>query len=108
MTGGEDTVASDTQTFVGLEAYSQDGEKIGKVRDVISDPESDTEDCLVIKYGRFRDLVVPADVVQKQGERITVPFTSSFLDIAPRVGTNGKLSGGERNQLEHFFHPHDS
>ena len=83
----------DTQELVGLEAYSRDGEKIGKVKDVISDPDSYTEDCLVIKYGLFRDLVVPADVVQKQGERITVPFTYSFLDIAPDVGTNGKLSG---------------
>ena len=101
-------MASDTQAFVGLEAYSRDGEKIGKVRDVICDPKSGTEDCLIIKYGRFRDLVVPADVVQKQGEHITVPFTSSFLDIAPLVGTDGKLSGRERIQLEDFFHPHNA
>ena len=98
-------MTSNTQELVGIEAYSRDGEKIGKVKDVICDPESDTEDCLIIKYGLFRDLVIPADVVQKQGERITVPFTYSFLDIAPRVGTNGKLSSTERNQLEHFFHP---
>ena len=71
-------MTSNTQELVGLEAYSRDGEKIGKVKDVICDPESDTADCLVIKYGLFRDLVVPADVVQKQGERITVPFTHSF------------------------------
>ena len=98
-------MTSNTQELVGLEAYSREGEKIGKVKDVICDPESDAEDCFVIKYGLFRDLVVPADVVQKQGERITVPFTHGFLDVAPRVGTKGKLSSKDRARLEHFFHP---
>jgi sporulation protein YlmC with PRC-barrel domain len=106
--GREEIMASSTQELVGLEAYSREGEKIGKVKDVICDPESDTEDCLVIKYGLFRDLVVPADVVQKQGECITVPFTHNFLDVAPRLGKKGKLSAKERDRLEHFFHPHSA
>ena len=98
-------MTSSTQDLVGLEAYSREGQKIGKVKDVICDPESDAEDCLVIKYGLFRDLVVPADVVKKQGECVTLPFTHSFLDVAPRVATKGKLSGKERDRLEHFYHP---
>ena len=101
-------MASSTQELVGLEAYSREGEKIGKVKDVICDPESAAEDCLVIKYGLFRDLVVPADVVKKQGESVTVPFTHSFLDVAPRVGTKGKLTSKERDRLEHFYHPHSA
>jgi len=99
-------MTSSTAELVGLEAYSREGEKIGKVKEVICDPESDADDCLVIKCGLFRDLVVPADVVQKQGECITVPFTHSFLDVAPRVGKKGKLSIKERDRLEHFYHPH--
>ena len=101
-------MTSDTQDLVGLEAYSRDGEKIGKVKDVFHDPEGDSEDCLVIKYGLFRDLVVPAGVVQREGERVTVPFTRSFLDVAPRVGTKGELTSNDRERLEHFFHPHSS
>jgi len=108
MTGKEEIMTSSTQVFVGLEAYTREGEKIGKVKDVICDPESGTEDCLVIKYGLFRDLVVPADVVQMQGERVTVPFARSFLDIAPRVWTKGRLPGKERDRLEHFYHPHSA
>jgi ribosomal 30S subunit maturation factor RimM len=91
---------------VGLEAFSREGEKIGKIKEVICDPDSDTHDCLVIKYGLFRDLVVPVDVVQKHGECVTVPFTHSFLDVAPRVGTKGKLSSKDRDRVEHFYHPH--
>ena len=60
-------MATSAQEFVGFEAYSREGEKIGKVKDVICDPDSDADECLVIKYGLFRDLVVPADVVQTAG-----------------------------------------
>ena len=101
-------MTSSTQDLVGLEAYSREGEKIGKVKDVICDPESDGDVCVVIKYGLFRDLVLPADVVEKQGECVTVPFTRAFLDVSPRVGTKGKLSSKDRDRVEHFFHPHSS
>ena len=101
-------MTSSTQDLVGLEAYSREGEKIGKVKDVICDPESDGDVCVVIKYGLFRDLVLPADVVEKQGVCVTVPFTRAFLDVSPRVGTKGKLSSKDRDRVEHFFHPHSS
>jgi len=104
----EEIMTSSTRELVGLEAYSRGGEKIGKVKDVICDPESDADDCLVIKYGLFRDLVIPADVVEKQGECVTVPFSHPYLDVAPRVGKKGKLSAKERDRLEHFFHPHNA
>jgi len=95
---------TDTQELVGLAAFAKDGGKIGKVKDVICDAESSSE-CLVIKYGLFRDLVVPADVVQKQGDGVTVPFSQGFLDVAPRVGSKGKLSSSEAARLERFYHP---
>jgi ribosomal 30S subunit maturation factor RimM len=97
-------MASIAQDLVGLEAFSREGDKIGKIKDVICDPESDSE-CLVIKASLFRDLVVPADVVEKRGESVAVPFSHSYLDVAPRVATKGKLSSKEMARLEHFYHP---
>ncbi len=72
-------MASNAHDYVGLEAFSRDGDKIGKIKEVICDPESASE-CLVIKYGLFRDLVVPVDVVVR-GETIVSQsrFTRSFL-----------------------------
>jgi hypothetical protein len=67
-----------TSDYVGLDAFSVDGEKVGTIKEVIHDPEKDSE-CLVIAYGLFRDLIVPLDVVERRGERITVPFSRSFL-----------------------------
>jgi hypothetical protein len=102
--GKEKIMASGAHDYVGLEAFSRDGDKIGKIKEVICDPESVSE-CLVIKYGLFRDLVVPVDVVERRGESVTVPFTRSLLDVAPRVGKKGELSSEERARLEHFYHP---
>jgi len=101
-------MTSTTQDLVGLEAYAADGRKIGKVMDVFRDPEGDAEDCLVIKYGLFRELIVPVGVVQRQGERLTLPLTRSALDFAPRVGIKGQLTSHDRERVEHFFHPHSS
>ena len=95
-------MASDAHDLVGLEAFSREGDKIGKIKEVICDPESVSE-YLVIKYSRFRDLVVPASVVEKRGDDVTVPFAHSFLDVAPRVARKGKLSIQESAHLEHFY-----
>jgi sporulation protein YlmC with PRC-barrel domain len=72
------------QLFLGLDAYSRDGERIGKVEDVIREPGSETVQCLVIRYGAFRDLVVPVDAVREKDGGVTVPVSDSFLDPAPR------------------------
>lgn len=91
------------QDLVGHEAYTQDGEKVGKIKQVICDPAA--SECVVIRYGLFRDLVVPADVLGMHGDAVTVPFARSFLDAAPRVGKKGELTSEEAARLQHFYHP---
>ena len=77
--------------LVGLVAVSRDGAKLGKLKDVFTDSESWSE-YLVIGRRLGRDLVIPADVVEMQGERVLVPFASSFLNSAPAVKAKGALS----------------
>jgi len=78
------------QTFVGLDACSRDGERIGQVRDVVRDPDSDAVDSLIIRYGAFRDLVVPVAAVRRKGRYVTVPFTRAYLDAVPHSGAGAK------------------
>ncbi len=92
------------EELVGLTAHSRDGDKLGKVTAVICDSEA-AHDCLVIKRSMFRNLVVPADVIEPGGEGVTVPFASSFLDVAPQVASKGTLSAEESARLLRFFHP---
>jgi sporulation protein YlmC with PRC-barrel domain len=72
----------DARRLVGLEAYSRDGQRIGKVEDVVRDPDPEKADCLVIGYGPFRNLVVPVDAVQRKNGGVTIPISGSFLDGA--------------------------
>jgi sporulation protein YlmC with PRC-barrel domain len=90
--------------LVGFEAVSQDGQTIGTIRDVISDPQS-ISDYLVIKYSLFYDVVVPADAVQKRGDTVTVLLARSFLDVVPRVVIDGPLSTEEGRRLQEFYRP---
>jgi sporulation protein YlmC with PRC-barrel domain len=97
-------MASGAQELVGLEAFSREGDKIGRIKDVICDPGA-LSDCVVIKHSLRRDLVVPADVVERRDEGVTVPFGTSYLHVAPRIATKGELSGEDRARLERFYHP---
>ena len=75
--------------LVGLQAFSEDGTKIGKVKDVITDRDAAAE-YLVI--GRFlTQLVVPAEVANSPGECVVVRFSSSFLDMAPSIRAKGTI-----------------
>ena len=89
--------------LVGLVAFSRDGTKLGKLKDVFSDSESSSE-YLVIGRRMTRDLVIPADVVEIEGERVLVPFASSFLNSAPAVKAKGAVSSEEHSRLEAFYH----
>ena len=97
-------MAPKAQELVGLKAFSRDGDKIGKVKGVLCGPQSDYE-CLVIKRSLVRDLVVPADAVEASGGSVTIPFTQSFLNVAPRIASEGPLSEEERARLQRFYHP---
>ncbi len=89
--------------LVGLVAVSRDGTKLGKLKDVFTDSESSSE-YLVIGRRLARDLVIPTDVVEMQGDRVLVPFVSSFLNSAPAVKAKGAISPEERRRLEAFYH----
>lgn len=89
--------------LVGLTAFSREGTKLGKLKDVISDGETSSE-YLVIGRRLARDLVIPTDVVEMPGDRVLVPFASSFLNSAPAVKGKGAMSPEEHSRLQAFYH----
>lgn len=90
------------QNLVGLEVFSREGTKLGKIKGVVDDGES-TAEYLVI--GRFlaRDMVIPLDTVETPGDRVVVPHGSSFLASAPTVKAKGRISPADAARLERFF-----
>lgn len=90
------------QNLVGLEVFSQDATKLGKIKGVVDDGESAAEYLVV---GRFlaRDMVIPLDAVEMPGDRVVVPHGSSFLANAPTVKAKGRISPEDAARLERFF-----
>jgi hypothetical protein len=88
--------------FVGLPAYSQEGSKLGKVKDVVDAGESAR--YLVIGSLFSRRLVVPSDVIEERGDAIVVPFTMSYLDMAPIVDSKAAVSSNDRDRLQAYYH----
>ena len=96
-------MASIARDLVGLEAYARDGAKLGKVVEALADVSSRGE-YIAIKKRFRRSLVVPTDVLEVRDDSIIVPFTSSFLDMAPQVRSGEQLSGEESAQIDSFYH----
>ena len=88
--------------YVGLIAYSRDGTKLGKVKDVVR--SGDTAEYLVIGGLLSRGRVVPCDVVTEDGACLMVPFMSSYLDMAPSVDARKPISSGDRERLRSYYH----
>lgn len=88
--------------FVGLPAFSRDGNKLGKVKEVVQSGES--ADYLVIGGVFSHRLVVPSDVIEERGDAVVVPFTSSYLDMAPLVDAKKPIPPDERDRLRNYYH----
>jgi hypothetical protein len=86
----------------GLKAWSHEGTRIGKIKDVVSDVETSTEYLVVSRFWCC-DLVIPTDLAERSDDRVVLPFSSSFLDMAPAVSTKGGVSAEDRGRLEHFY-----
>jgi sporulation protein YlmC with PRC-barrel domain len=95
-------MAFSARDLVGLEAVSRNGEKIGKIRNVISDPGLISE-YLVITYSLFYDLIIPTGTVERRGATVTVLFARLSLYVALRIATEGTLSSEDRRRLESFY-----
>lgn len=88
--------------YVGLEAFSREGTKLGKIKQVLGDHDSGAE-YLVIGRRLSRDLVIPAAMVEPPGDRVVVPRASSFLNCAPVVNTKGVISPEDAGRLRTFY-----
>lgn len=99
------TTVADRQ-FVGLPAFSREGTKLGKVKDVVDSGES--AKYLVIGGLFSRRLVIPSDVIQERGDAVIVPFTMSYLDMAPVVNPKEAISAFDRDRVRDYFHTRES
>jgi ribosomal 30S subunit maturation factor RimM len=88
------------QDLVGRDVYARDGDKVGQIRELVYGGE-----YVVVRRSLFSKIVVPVGVLHDPDGRLTIPFTSSYLDNAPRVDPKYELSPKDKAYLDSFYMP---
>ncbi|HJW75283.1 MAG TPA: PRC-barrel domain-containing protein [Thermoleophilia bacterium] len=93
-------MAVSSQDLVGRGVYAVDGSRMGTIKELIGDG-----DFAVVRR-LLSTLVAPVGVLEWSGDRLVIPHTSSYLDMAPKIDTKHPLSAQDRALLERFYMPH--
>ncbi|MEU9739732.1 PRC and DUF2382 domain-containing protein [Micromonospora chersina] len=91
---------------IGREVYDSDGDKIGTVGQVWADPAGRPA-WASVRTGLFgmNESLIPLQVAQVQGDRVTVPFDKGVVKDAPNVDADADepLSGAEVADLYRHY-----
>jgi uncharacterized protein (TIGR02271 family) len=94
------------QHVIGRDAYSQDGEKIGKVGQVFLDDDTNQPEFATVNTGFFgsNENFVPLAEATASEAGLTVPFSKSKVKDAPNVSTEqGHPSQDDERQLYEYY-----
>ena len=91
----------DESGLIGLHAFSSDGAKLGKIRDVI---QAGGKSYLVIRRFLSKDLIVPADGARKSGDiRVEVNFKNIYIDHGPEHARGDEPSPAELHDVDDYY-----
>ena len=98
----------DTQTLgrlSGKHVVGQDGESIGKVRDVYESTDGSGGTFATVTTGLFGagSSFFPLDAAELRGDEVVVPYTKSFIKDAPRVENDEELTAPEEQRLYEYY-----
>jgi uncharacterized protein (TIGR02271 family) len=92
--------------LMGATAYSQSGDKIGKVGQIFLDDETGAPEWVTVSTGLFggKENFIPIANGTWDGEKLTVPFDKALVSDAPSVDVDsGHLSQEEEAQLYRHY-----
>ncbi len=89
----------------GQDVYGSDGEKIGTARQVYADDQTGRPEWLTVRTGLLvlKETFVPLADAEVQANRITVPYTKSFVKDAPNIDEDGHLSPDQERELYAYY-----
>ena len=96
----------DLQRLNGLTAYTQDGDKIGKVGQVFLDDQTGRPEFVTVSTGLFgtRESFIPIANATVADDRLTVPYTKDQVKDAPNVDLDGgHLDESEEDRLYQHY-----
>jgi hypothetical protein len=86
------------QELVGRDVYSNDGHKVGEIKEIVPG-----EEYVVVRRSPFAKSVVPVKAMERSGERLMIAQALMYLDMAPSVGRKRGRSIKDKARLDEFF-----
>ena len=92
------------ESYAGMDVYTKDGEKVGRVKQAQKDGGLPASEYLVIDRRRARDIAVPSSVPIVSGDHLVLPYGMSVVEGAPHVPLGERaMSIEERMLLDSFY-----
>jgi uncharacterized protein (TIGR02271 family) len=96
----------DAREVIGCTAYTDDGDKIGKVGQLFLDDDSGRPEFVTVNTGLFgtNETFVPVGEATFNGGRLSVPYTKDKIKNAPNVeAEGGHLDRPEEQRLYEYY-----
>ena len=96
----------DAREVIGCTAYTDDGDKIGKVGQLFLDDDTGRPEFVTVNTGLFgtNETFVPVGEATFNGGRLTLPFTKDKVKDAPNVeAEGGHLDQAEEQRLYEYY-----
>lgn len=98
--------SSNLNALTGATVYDNDGDKIGSVGQIFTDPATGGASWITVKTGLFGtgESFVPATEATFDGnDDVRVSYTKAFVKDAPRVDTDGELDQNDTDALYTYY-----
>ena len=98
-----------SETYVGFPLFSESGEKIGVVTDVIFHPTDLQPEWVTVKPGVLRrEHLVPVTAIDKREDILVTPVDPELIKHGPSAGRHVRPTAVERRELiAHYGLPLD-
>ncbi len=103
------TEVTEAYDWRGRTAVGQDGERLGEIKEVYVDGESDKPEWATVRTGLFgtRTHFVPLAGARPEGEDVRLRVNKQEVKDAPNIDPDGELSEPEEQRLfEHYGVPY--
>ena len=95
----------DITTLIGQTVYSSDGQKIGDLRQVYLDDQTERPQFITVNTGLFgtSESFVPAADASTTENGVTVPFDKDKVKNAPKIDADGHISLEEEREIFAYY-----
>lgn len=98
-------LASDLERTIGEKAYTPDGDKIGEVRNVYLDDNTEEPEFVAVETGLFgtKKNFVPVRDAQITDKGLVLPYDKDMVKNAPNVEADEHMSVEQERELFDYY-----